>query len=135
MTETTGFGARLEVAESSFYAGPLPPASEMERYAALDPDAVRVILRQFTEQGRHRRAVEAALVAGDERRADRGQLLAATLVALGILGGTGHCDGGRRAGAGGGVERDRDRERRSDLRRGRSFATRRRLTDVDDVAC
>lgn len=59
------------------YQGPLPPAAEMERYAAIDPNAVTIILGNFNEQSRHRRELEATVVIGTERRAGRGQLLAA----------------------------------------------------------
>lgn len=71
----------------SYYEGPLPSADELARYAAVDPDAVRIILGQFDEQGRHRRALEAEVVRGTERRADRGQVLAAWLVLAGVASG------------------------------------------------
>lgn len=84
-----GRTASMTVRELSVeYAGPLPPPDLLARYGELHPDAVAVILRNFDEQSRHRRNMEAAVVTGSERRADRGQPLAAGLLALGIVSGS-----------------------------------------------
>lgn len=73
--------------EQTYYAGPLPAPDDLERYAQIDPNAVPLILGNFNEQGRHRRALEGELVRGVEKRADRGQFIGAVLVLSGIIGG------------------------------------------------
>jgi len=70
-----------------YHSGPLPSPEDLARYGAVDPDAVPAILGTFTEQARHRRAMESDVVRGVERRADRGQVIGAFLVGLGIVGG------------------------------------------------
>jgi hypothetical protein len=77
------------------YSGPIPSAQELSRYREVDARAVPIILDNFDEQSRHRRGLEAAIVSGSEKRADRGQLFVAGLLGTAVLGGlaavfTGH---------------------------------------------
>lgn len=77
------------VGYSESYSGPIPSAAELERYRQVDPRAVPTILDNFDEQSRHRRGLEATIITGSERRADRGQLFVAGLLATAVLGGLG----------------------------------------------
>lgn len=69
------------------YSSPHPHPEHLERYAALYPDAPRIVFESFNEQGQHRREMETMYMKGSERRATIGQWLAFVLVAGAIAGG------------------------------------------------
>lgn len=56
----------------------------LERYAALYPQAPKIIFEGFREQGAHRRSIEAFAVRSNARRADKG-LYAGFIVAMAFL--------------------------------------------------
>jgi hypothetical protein len=64
---------------------PYRPVADVACAASHEHALVTAVLYELAEQGRHRRAVETAVVAGSERRADRGQVLAAAVVLLGVV--------------------------------------------------
>ena len=85
---------RVPAAEE-YNDGPLPSGRELKRYREADPEAPRIILEEFRAESRHRRNVERRIVAGESRRADRGQVFALVVMVLGltlsaILIGSGH---------------------------------------------
>lgn len=63
------------------YSSPHPHPDHLERFAALYPDAPKIVFESFREQGEHRRARETQHMNGSERRANIGQWLAFVLVA------------------------------------------------------
>lgn len=65
--------------------GPIPSAAEIARYAQVYPDAPAILFTEFQTESAHRRALEQEIVRGESRRADRGQLIAATVFILGLL--------------------------------------------------
>jgi len=64
--------------------GPLPSGRELKRYREADPSAPRIILHEFRAESRHRRHLEREIVAGESRRADRGQLFALVIILVGL---------------------------------------------------
>jgi hypothetical protein len=57
------------------YSGPLPPADELARMAAVYPKAPEIIFGQFEKQGDHRRWMEKATFWGDQLRSWSGMLI------------------------------------------------------------
>jgi hypothetical protein len=74
---------RLLVA-AEYSNGPLPSGRELKRYREADPSAPRIILKEFRAESRHRRHVEREIVAGENRRADRGQVFALVVMLVGL---------------------------------------------------
>lgn len=68
----------------SEFSGPLPPPQVLEQYAALYPDAPKIIFRAFEKQVNHRHEMEATLMHGSERRARVGQILGTVLLLGGL---------------------------------------------------
>jgi hypothetical protein len=64
--------------------GPLPSGRELRRYREADPSAPRIILDEFRAESLHRRHMEREIVAGENRRADRGQLFALVIILVGL---------------------------------------------------
>ena len=64
--------------------GPLPSGRELKRYREADPSAPRIILDEFRAESRHRRHIEREIVAGENRRADRGQVFALVVMLVGL---------------------------------------------------
>jgi hypothetical protein len=64
--------------------GPLPSGRELKRYREADPSAPRIILDEFRAESRHRRHVERDIVAGENRRANRGQVFALVIILVGL---------------------------------------------------
>jgi uncharacterized membrane protein len=60
----------------------LPPPEEMEKYEAIHPGITKIMLDTYTAQVNHRINLEAAVIAGDNKRANRGQLIAAVIAFL-----------------------------------------------------
>lgn len=77
--------ARRVAVQMERYVSPHPHPEHLERYAALYPDAPKIVFDSFRDQGAHRRKMESEYMAGSERRANRGQWLAFILVLL-VLG-------------------------------------------------
>lgn len=69
----------------AFHAGPLPPASELERYEALLPGLADRIVRMAESNAGHRQGLERAVVDGNLRAQTRGQVFAFAL-SLCVLG-------------------------------------------------
>ena len=64
--------------------GPLPSGRELKRYREADPSAPRIILEEFRAESRHRRHVGREIIAGENRRADRGQVFALVIILVGL---------------------------------------------------
>lgn len=64
----------------------LPPPQELSEYEKTSPGAAEHIFRAADEQRKHRHAIEAKLVDGDETRRSRGQLLSGGLSLIGLVG-------------------------------------------------
>lgn len=62
------------------YSGPYPHPDHLARFNEVVPGSGRDIFDEFKAQGEHRRNMEALLVRGNERRADRGQWMAFLIV-------------------------------------------------------
>ncbi|HEX8907352.1 MAG TPA: hypothetical protein VF771_21045 [Longimicrobiaceae bacterium] len=62
------------VTELSLRTGPIPDADELARYGRAHPDAPEIILKEFRQQGKHRRQIELG-----EQLLDREALEAAIL--------------------------------------------------------
>lgn len=73
--------------EERAYRGPLPDPSMLEAYKRVDPRFPDAILEAFREQSAHRQEMERRLLAGSERRANRGQWLGTGLLLVGLGGG------------------------------------------------
>lgn len=65
----------------------MPSPEHLQAYEALHPGAAKLIFDEFEAQATHRRALEARVVSGSERRANVGQILGAILFAGAIGGG------------------------------------------------
>jgi len=63
----------------------LPPPDELERYEAMHPGTAKIILDSYTAQVNHRMALEDAVIKGDNKRANRGQIISAVLVFVCVL--------------------------------------------------
>lgn len=70
------------------YSGPLPDAADFHAYDLVLPGSAERIMTQFEDQGQHRRQLEAIVVGGSERRAERGQWLGFILILAAIICGT-----------------------------------------------
>jgi uncharacterized membrane protein len=71
--------------EQDYRAGPLPSPSELRQYGEVDPRAPAIIFREFEQESGHRREIEWAIVSGESKRADRGQLFALAVLLSGLL--------------------------------------------------
>jgi len=63
----------------------VPPPDELLKYEGAYPGAIQRILDAADQQRRHWHGIESKLVAGSERRRDRGQLMSAGLTFLGLV--------------------------------------------------
>jgi len=63
----------------------LPPPDELERYEAMYPGTTKIIVDSYMAQVNHRIALEDAVIEGDNKRANRGQVISAVLVSLCIV--------------------------------------------------
>jgi len=66
----------------------LPPPDELERYEAMHPGTTKIILDTYVAQANHRMALEKAVIDGDNKRANRGQLFSGMLGLLCIASGS-----------------------------------------------
>ncbi|MDR2729442.1 MAG: DUF2335 domain-containing protein [Treponema sp.] len=74
-----------EPAEYSFMAvrqSPLPPPAELEKFEVLYPGATKLVFDNFISQSNHRMELEKMTISGDNKRADRGQIISAILSVL-----------------------------------------------------
>lgn len=69
------------------YSGPLPMASEFEKYELACPGAGNIILNMADRQSIHRQELEKSVVLGNQKRSNQGQIFAFILGLTGILGG------------------------------------------------
>jgi len=60
----------------------LPPPDELERYEAMHPGTAKVILDSYVAQVNHRIELEKNTILGDNKRANRGQIISAILAFL-----------------------------------------------------
>lgn len=77
------------------YSGPIPPAAEMERYAAINPDLPTKILDLTAKQSAHRQVIEKVAISDAGKQRKLGTFCATFLGSLAIIGGvicivTGH---------------------------------------------
>jgi len=72
------------VLAAEYSEGPLPSARELQRYRRADPSAPDIILKEFRAEAKHRRHLERAIVNGENRRADRGQVFALIILLVGL---------------------------------------------------
>jgi Predicted membrane protein len=66
-------------------SGPLPDPATLVEYEAAVPGSAQIIVNKFDMQSDHRRDMEALVITGNNRRADRGQWMAFSLAALSIV--------------------------------------------------
>ncbi len=78
---------QVVIQQSESWSGPMPSPRDLEAYNNIFPGLAKTIVDTFAAQSTHRRELEAIVVDGSERRADRGQIIVASLVALVILSG------------------------------------------------
>lgn len=73
----------LLIAEHSerHFSGPLPPPEILVEYNEVVPNSASLIIEQFLEQGKHRRALENFVIRNDARRANWG-LVAGFIVSM-----------------------------------------------------
>jgi uncharacterized membrane protein len=74
-----------ETAEYGFMAvrqSPLPPPTELEKFEVLYPGAAKLVFDNFISQSNHRMELEKMTISGDNKRADRGQIISAILSVL-----------------------------------------------------
>ena len=57
----------------------LPPPDELERYEALSPGITKAILDTYVAQVEHRIKLETSVIEGDNKRANKGQVISASL--------------------------------------------------------
>jgi drug/metabolite transporter (DMT)-like permease len=62
-----------------------PPPAEVERYELLYPGATKLLFDNFAEQSKHRMGLEKTAIEGDNRRANRGQIISGVLAFVCIL--------------------------------------------------
>ncbi|GAA4068798.1 hypothetical protein GCM10023065_22240 [Microbacterium laevaniformans] len=86
-TDDSQKGLHVVHREMRSYRGPLPSPETLERYKEVDSRFPDEILAAFREQRTHRQEMERTLLAGSERRANRGQWLGTGLLGVGLAGG------------------------------------------------
>jgi uncharacterized membrane protein len=67
------------------YKGPLPDPNVLASFDSVNPNASRIILEDFQEQGRHRRSMEASMLKVAEKRELYG-LIFGFLILMTLLG-------------------------------------------------
>jgi uncharacterized membrane protein len=66
----------------------LPPPDELERYEAMHPGTTQIILETYVSQVNHRMTLEKYVIEGDNKRANRGQVISSILGLLCIVSGS-----------------------------------------------
>lgn len=69
------------------YSGPLPHPSQLEHYEKTYPGAAKIIFDQWQRQTQHRQRLEYETITSQEKRADRGQVMAFIIVMTVTVGG------------------------------------------------
>src|SRR2546425_4173862 len=72
---------------SASWEGPLPPPGVLQQYNNAFPGCAERLVAMAENQSKHRQDLERTVVAGNDRRADRGQIIGAFLAVLSIAGG------------------------------------------------
>lgn len=60
---------------STFHSGPLPPASELQRYNEIIPNGADRIMKMAEDQSRHRMQLESIIIPSQTKQSARGQIL------------------------------------------------------------
>lgn len=68
------------VMQAEAWSGPLPRPGDLQAYNAVVPGSAAQIMAAVRSQAEHRQRLEYIVISGSERRANRGQLIAAALV-------------------------------------------------------
>jgi uncharacterized membrane protein len=63
----------------------LPPPDDMQKYELIHPGITKIILDTYTSQVNHRIDIESVVIKGDNKRANRGQIISAALAFLCII--------------------------------------------------
>ena len=75
----TPSGELVAFQHSEYRVDILPPPNELEKYEAMYPGTAKIILDTYIAQSEHRMKLETTVVMGDNKRADRGQIISAAL--------------------------------------------------------
>lgn len=81
--ETTQMSAEYSL--MAFRQSPLPPPEELEKFEKLCPGVTKLVFDNFINQSNHRMELEKSTILGDNKRANRGQLISAVLVFLCVV--------------------------------------------------
>jgi uncharacterized membrane protein len=68
------------------YSGPLPPASELKKYAEVFPGAPERLFAWVEKQSDHRISIEKEVIFSQQRQSDRGQWMAFIIAIVGLAG-------------------------------------------------
>ena len=66
------------------FRGPLPPPEVLQRYEEICPGSAQMIMRNFDEQGQHRRKIEERVITDKGAAAKRGQWMGFVVVLTAI---------------------------------------------------
>ena len=75
-------GALVAYDHVEYRADVLPPPDELERYEKMNPGTAKAILESYIAQSNHRMELEKAVIGGDNKRANRGQIISAAITLL-----------------------------------------------------
>ena len=75
-------GEMVSYDRAEYRADILPPPDEIERYEKLNPGTIKILLDTYMAQSEHRMKLENVVVTGDNKRANRGQIISAILSLL-----------------------------------------------------
>jgi len=70
---------------ASSFTSPYPPPEVLTAYGIAVPGLDRSLVAQLDQQTAHRQGLEKNVIYGNERRADRGQLIGAVIGVLGLV--------------------------------------------------
>jgi uncharacterized membrane protein len=86
LTQTPS-GDLVAYQRTEFRADILPPPDELERYEVMHPGTAKTILDTYVAQVEHRMKLETSVIEGDNRRANRGQIISAVIAFISITAG------------------------------------------------
>ncbi|MCL2758800.1 MAG: DUF2335 domain-containing protein [Treponema sp.] len=66
----------------------LPPPDELERYEKIHPGIAKIIMDSYISQVNHRMTLEKTIIEGDNKRANKGQIISAAIAFLCIIAGS-----------------------------------------------
>jgi len=81
-TASRTVAARVQMSQSMTFQGPIPPPEILRQYNDIIPDGADRILKMAEAQSAHRIELEAIVIKGDDRRADRGLTTGFTVCVL-----------------------------------------------------